>query len=552
MNKKPLAMILVTALALLVGAKASAQEWNYIKYSGIMFRDATELPDGSFVVLRNVATSPTLVKLASDGTYVTEKSFQKPGYQCNYTGCPQFFANGQGLWMVAAYSPDHDSTSANYFKNFEPPTDHAILGLYLIDDTLGIAESHEMEIPVDTTEYWEDFRWAMDPNLWSGNVGLASAFGDGDAIVGAYCKRGEYTEVDPAQPWIYPISDSMYFFRMDFDGHLVGRVGYPFIDGNALSHSNGYLIKAEGQYRYYYFGEGLWFTPDKEPKAGFPRYACGVVLLGEYFQLLGFRGVPFTDYNEMPPDYLQRLSVCRSSRGTTYLGGYLRQNPMPMYLNRIYELDDDASDPSPAVGIIRYEQRDRKLYDICARHKCIDMAESGNVYFCYTVDPGPNIQYADPWIAIECMNPDLDTVSTIFFDNKFGQDIRIRTEAVSIHATSDNGLLLTTSTWDRDTEERWTSVTKFTDPLVGIEEAHDNGFKLAIAYPNPGNDVLNLCTGLQNARVEVYDMNGNLVHSQEVTEDVTAINAESWAKGVYVWKVISNGKEAETGKWVKE
>ena len=91
-----------------------------------------------------------------------------------------------------------------------------------------------------------------------------------------------------------------------------------------------------------------------------------------------------------------------------------------------------------------------------------------------------------------------------------------------------------------------------TEAFVGIEEAHDNGLKVAIAYPNPGGSTLNLRTALQNARVEVYDTNGRLIHSQALTENVTEIDAMDWAKGVYVWKVYANNKEAENGKWIKE
>jgi hypothetical protein len=85
-----------------------------------------------------------------------------------------------------------------------------------------------------------------------------------------------------------------------------------------------------------------------------------------------------------------------------------------------------------------------------------------------------------------------------------------------------------------------------------IEEAHANGLKMAVAYPNPGSGTLNICTGLPNARLEVYDATGRLMHGQEITESGTAIYAESWPSGIYVWKVYSNNKEAETGKWVKE
>lgn len=77
-------------------------------------------------------------------------------------------------------------------------------------------------------------------------------------------------------------------------------------------------------------------------------------------------------------------------------------------------------------------------------------------------------------------------------------------------------------------------------------------------YPNPGKGVLNIRTALENAFVEVYDLNGRLIHSQALTEPLTAIDAVDWAEGVYVWKTyttdVSTGSTSlvETGKWVKE
>ena len=109
--------------------------------------------------------------------------------------------------------------------------------------------------------------------------------------------------------------------------------------------------------------------------------------------------------------------------------------------------------------------------------------------------------------------------------------------------------------------------TKFpAEAFVGIEEAHDNGLKVAIAHPNPGKDVLNIRTGLQNSCVEVYDINGRLIHSQALTGNVTAIDAADWVSGTYVWKVFTSnggpstpstgsgatGTLAETGKWIKK
>ena len=64
--------------------------------------------------------------------------------------------------------------------------------------------------------------------------------------------------------------------------------------------------------------------------------------------------------------------------------------------------------------------------------------------------------------------------------------------------------------------------------------------------------MLNIRTGLKNAFVEVYDLTGKLIYNQEITENITSINTENWSNGVCIWKVIADGKEVESGKWIKE
>ena len=88
-----------------------------------------------------------------------------------------------------------------------------------------------------------------------------------------------------------------------------------------------------------------------------------------------------------------------------------------------------------------------------------------------------------------------------------------------------------------------------TYPYDAVEENKETGISI---YPNPGNNTLNICTALQNACVEVYDMSGRMIYRQEITENITAINTTDWTDGTYVWKVVANGKEAECGKWIKE
>ena len=83
--------------------------------------------------------------------------------------------------------------------------------------------------------------------------------------------------------------------------------------------------------------------------------------------------------------------------------------------------------------------------------------------------------------------------------------------------------------------------------------------KVAVAYPNPGGDVMNIRTSLRNCILYVYDMQGRLVHKQEITDDVTSVDASNWQRGTYVWELgTENGSRngngsriLESGKWVK-
>lgn len=109
-----------------------------------------------------------------------------------------------------------------------------------------------------------------------------------------------------------------------------------------------------------------------------------------------------------------------------------------------------------------------------------------------------------------------------------------------------------------DEVSRWREDDEFNNggfPIFGhqyttIEEKETKHF--SSAYPNPGKNVLNIRTALQNARVEVYNSLGHLVLNLELLGNVTTINTTSWPSGTYFWKVISNNKEAETGKWIKQ
>jgi len=92
-------------------------------------------------------------------------------------------------------------------------------------------------------------------------------------------------------------------------------------------------------------------------------------------------------------------------------------------------------------------------------------------------------------------------------------------------------------------------VITISDELVSVTETNGEN---NMVYPNPGTSMLNIRTTLPNAHVEIYDLTGKMVCKQEITDNTTSINAENWTSGTYLWKVVANDKEAESGKWIKE
>ena len=145
------------------------------------------------------------------------------------------------------------------------------------------------------------------------------------------------------------------------------------------------------------------------------------------------------------------------------------------------------------------------------------------------------------------LDGNLNIVGEIYYHNEKRMVV-----PYSIHVLESGDCLVSTAGKSRNTGEMQHAIFKLSQEIfLGIEEAHDEGFAVAVAYPNPGKDMLNIRTALPNAQVEIYDLSGKQIYKQEMTDNITSIDAKSWPSGTYIWKVISNGKEAETGKWVK-
>lgn len=552
--------VLIIALALLSGAKASAQEWEFsIKELGDespRMKEAKPLGNGNIAVTYTTqfpssnfgytlrSSQPGLLLLSSDGEELARNSFTKPAF---WGYCPHVLSDEDGtIYLIAAYSPDHDSICANYFLNFDNPPDYSILGLYKLDEQLSIVESHELQIPVDTVDavfYGSNIMYGSF-NEYCGDILVISAFFDEGTVVGGYIKK-------PSIDYFHPHgNDSIFFFRIGLDGTLINSVGYELDKRNEPG--GGTMNWATGMHGYNVVKAGDLYVcfMNRCPIKGYCKetgtdknYYTGHA----YFLDSDFNIVDMKHYNQKggpQNNYFSNAAYIGSRHNTVYLSSDYLNDPIGGTGCSLYEygLNNDKTETLP---ILRYIERTQSPYDYVASTKGVGLASDNSLYFAYALRDGMD------GLTIEHLTPDFDTISTMFYH--VGLEEPTWTSYVrSIEVTEEDDILVTSNSLTTDTCW-WTTVTKFpAEAFVSIEESHAHGLKTAIVYPNPGKDVLNIRTGLKNAHVEIYDMNGKLVHSQTLTGSVTPINAEAWPSGMYVWKVFANGTETDFGKWIKE
>ena len=465
---------------------------------------------------------PAVMILSPDGKELARNSFFREGYTTmSYT--PYLFENNGNLYALSTYSPEHDSLSFNHFLNYDNPPTDAKLVLSKLDNELNLLECYEHSFPIDTFENRGWSNWDYHPNEYSGNICLFSAFEDEDNIIGAYFKIVSSDYDNPRG------HDSLFFFRMNFDGEILNIKGYERNTNGGWIQSTvrrNQMVKTDS---YYILYERVSGNVDGM-----------IVYYDKDFNHIATKYIKQPDYNNSMFDYpLKDISVVKANDNTTYLSvtASCIEKPNSYMWNdvRLYKLDDNIENSSDYLSTDNYIIRGySNTYDISPLMRAVDTAPDSTLYFACVYD-----WEGDPYSIIEHLDEDMDTITTLFYDKIIH----------SIKSTKGGSLLICGSE----------SIAKIPASLFGFEDTeklHEHGFHLAVAYPNPGGDVMNIRTGLRNAVLSVYDLQGRKIHEQEITDEVTSIDASKWQSGTYVWKLGMRNdelgiKEVESGKWVK-
>ncbi|MBQ8223532.1 MAG: T9SS type A sorting domain-containing protein [Bacteroidales bacterium] len=562
-----------TTMLILLFCKISivfSQEWQYkmsitepIEYYRCF--NIRELSDGNLISSANhyirasteeywYSESPAVILLSKDGKELAHNNFFRPGYctvSFGYT-----FEKDNYYYHLTTYSPEHFPGSFNHFENYDNPPSDAKLSLLKLDKELNLVESYDHSWPIDT---YEDHggSWEMYPNGFSGNIYLFTAFEEDDNIVGAYWKSVSFD--NPSRG-----DDTLFFFRMNFDGEILLKKAVKVVEGKGnryseekvIADSRGlrthnfrgdHFVSTDYGYIFYLTGDGV---PNSYQGAGRALY------YDKDFNLLRTRYVKFNnpEYGETIGDF----NVRRSNHNTTYLSSQMRSPDDPSHDEDccLYELDDDIDAESNWLEIVNYIHRKTDEWDQPSFLSSVDLIDDNTLCYVYELYQGLNGDL-DSYLVIEHLDNNLDTISTLYY----GVDNGMTESVHDIERTKDGGVIIVNASSFLDNNEGYGFITKFPATAFGfepdnIEEAHAHGLKLAVAYPNPGGDVMNIRTGLCNAILSVYDMQGRKIHEQEITDDITSIDASRWESGTYVWKLGIRNEElgmkcVESGKWVK-
>ena len=495
------------------------------------------------------SVSPAVILLSEKGEELARNNFFRPGY-CTI-GSVHLFERNNCYYLLTSYTPEHSPGSFNHFENYENPPSDGKLVLMKLDDQLNMEECYEHSWPVDT---YEDHggTWELYPNGFSGNIYLFTAFEEDDNIVGAYWKSVSYDS--PSRG-----NDTLFFFRMNFDGEMllkkvakvdVGK-GNRYLEEEESANDRGlktnyfrgdHFVSTDYGYIFYVKGDGA--PNNSYLGAGRAMY------YDKDFNLLRTRYVKFN--NPYHGETIGDFNVCRSNHNTTYLSSQMRSPDDPSGDEDccLYELDDDIDAESNWIDNINYIHRKTDEWDQPCR-SAVDLIDDNSLCYVYELYQGLS-DNLDSWIVIEHLNNNFDTISTFYY----GIDNGMKEVAYDVLRTKDGGVIIVHGSGSLDIFEDYSLMTKFPASAFGfdnIEEAHAHNLHLAVAYPNPGGDVLNIRTGLRNATLQVYDMQGRIVHQQIITDEVTSIDASKWNSGTYIWKLkTENGKlKVEEGKWIK-
>lgn len=182
----------------------------------------------------------------------------------------------------------------------------------------------------------------------------------------------------------------------------------------------------------------------------------------------------------------------------------------------------------------------------------LDLTNVHSIFIGGTSNMGPDeFLTQDSWYILN----NIDTSLNLNWQRYYGGDGYYTLYGVL--ATHDGGCLMYGTFWDyHNTQKyvRYLSLIKVDKNgiLLGFDGKPSPLLQNVILYPNPGNDWVNVMTQLPNICIEFFDIAGKTMLKRPLSPGLTLIETLGLNSGMYIYRVFSNTKMIQTGKWIKE
>jgi hypothetical protein len=186
-------------------------------------------------------------------------------------------------------------------------------------------------------------------------------------------------------------------------------------------------------------------------------------------------------------------------------------------------------------------------------NRSIDFIDYSNIFVGYTYNFQNDYPWSvqSSWVAV-C---DLDSMLNIKWRKYIGGDMFYATS--SIRATSDGGCLVTGTFfgYDLSIKQHDMFILKL-DSAGNVVSSIPGNLQIidkALIYPNPGQNELNITLpeNYTETVFELYNATGVLCRQTKFNTENQNINTTALSQGIYLYRILQNGKVISSGKWVK-
>jgi hypothetical protein len=265
-----------------------------------------------------------------------------------------------------------------------------------------------------------------------------------------------------------------------------------------------------------------------------------------------------SQYNELDSSY--KIIYSDEINSPVYFYGYKAIKVIDS--NSFFQAGDVAVNAVPyydAYGICRFnnnydlEDHENILYNNdttnkAAFYKCFDYYDLNSLYFIGTVNYKASMNRISYLRIIK-----LDSNFNVLWDKYYGGDRAYF--ANEIKALEEGGCIITTYYKDAPNfDKRRVMLLKLDQNglITSTNQEPAIPIKNAIITPNPGNNYLQLHTGIFPATLQIFNTKGQMVLERKIQQNSTTIQTQTLAAGTYVWQLQKDGSIVEVGKWVKE